>query len=62
MASGDEVELLKGPKIQTFFKMSDNAQSRWSPTVKKCILNPNLGLSGVPKGLNLPIKWPFEGP
>ena len=37
---------------QNFPQMSDNAQSRWLPMVE-CILDPILGLSWVPKGLNL---------
>ena len=32
--------------------MSNNAQYRWSPTAK-CVLDPILELSWVPKGLNL---------
>ena len=44
---------------QNFPQMSDNAQSRWLPMVE-CILDPILGLSWVPKGPNLLIKWPFE--
>ena len=46
---------------QNFPQMSDNAQSRWLPMVE-CILDPILGLSWVPKGLNLLIKWHFESP